>query len=172
MHNPFIGEVPFPLMGEGISLRLRTGDLVRLRSKYGSPPTAKPEFDETGKRIDYFWELLFRGVESHDPVVMVDVLKAALKTNEGRTPLLADFEDLPFSLSDAVFPLMDAISVSRWGKTVAQVEEEFREKLAAAEAAVEEGGNPLTGLGMDGTNSTASSGPDTDQGSTQTSAGS
>lgn len=172
--NPYTGEVPFPAMGDGYSLRLRTGDLTRLRGRYGHPVNQPAEYDEKGRRIDFFWTILINGCEGHDPVVMTDLLKAALKTNGGKTPVTdLDFEDLPFPLEEAEAPLMDAIFMSRWGKTVDQYAAEIRAAAEATGAAIDGAADPLMSSGTDEstTSSTASSEPDTEQASTQTTAG-
>lgn len=171
MHNQYSGEVPFPLMGEGVTLRLRTGDVARLRSKYGPPVASKPEYDADGKRIDFFWEILIGGCLSHDPVILVDLLKAALKKNGGQTPMEANWDDLPFPFEAMSEPMMDAVMLSRWGKTVEQQAQEYREQLAAAEGAMAAATGPLVGPETDETISNESSGPDTEQESAQPSAG-
>lgn len=156
MHNAMANEVPFPHVGEGAVLRFRTIDLVHLRSKYGPAANAKPEYDDRGRRIDHFWQILIVGIESHDPMVMSDLLRKGLKQSDGKTPFEMDFDDLPFPLQSIEAQLMDAVFLSRWGETVAQV----AEKLQQAQKDLED--DPLMAPEMDETSSTGSSGSPTE----------
>jgi hypothetical protein len=158
MHNPMANEVPFPLAGEGAVLRFRTGDLVRLRGKYGAPLNEPPKYDDRGRRIDFFWQVIIVGVESQDPAVVTDCLRIGLKQADGKTPLELDWEDLPFPLQAAEAELLDALFLARWGKSASQLAEDMRK--AAEEAA--ENADPLASPEMDETSSTDSSGLDTE----------
>lgn len=168
MHNPFRGETPFPLAGEGVVLRFRTGDLTRLRGKYGAPPTKKPEIGPDGKLVDHFWEILLTGIAVHDPVIMLDVLKAGLKEPGGNKPLSLDWEDLPFSFAEMEEPLQTGLMVSRWGMTPDQLAAQIRAQAEeTARLAAESGGegipeNPTTDLTGTSPTTSESSEPDTD----------
>lgn len=142
MHNPFKGETPFPLAGEGVVLRFKTGDITRLRGKYGAPPNRKPEVDDNGQLVDHFWTILLTGLASHDPVIMVDVLKAGLKKEDGKTEHKLDWDDLDFTFADMEEPLTDGLTLSRWGRTAADLAVELRAQAEAYEQAAKEGDTP------------------------------
>lgn len=155
--NSYAAEVPFPLVGEGAVLRFRTIDLARLRGKYGAPVTAKPEYDEKGNRVDFFWSILLSGVDEQDPIVVIDLLKHGLKKPGGKEPMQVDFDDLPFALDATREPLADALLLARWGKTAAVLGAEIAEAQRKLAEAAEEAMDPLKGLVTGLTNSSESS---------------
>lgn len=140
MHNPFKGETPFPLAGEGAVLRFTTGDITSLRGKYGAPPTRKPELDDRGQLVDHFWTILLTGIAAHDPIIMVDVLKAGLKEEGGKKRLNLDWNDLPFNFYEMEQPLQDGLNLSRWGMTAKELAEHLREQADEAERQMAENG--------------------------------
>lgn len=139
-------RVPFPLVGDGTAvLRYRTADLVKLEQTYGVRFT-----DEvTGKLLN----------GSHE--CLLECLRAGIKTAEGRKPYTKiDYDDLPFSLNDAMPLIFDAISSSISGRSYAEILE-ARAEADRAEA------DPLPGLEAEGS-FTESSRPDTPQASSPT----
>lgn len=152
MHNPYQGEVPFPAFGDGIVLRFKTGDLARLRGKYGPRLGEAPKFDEKGNRVDTFWQVIFAGINDIDPVVIPDLLKAGLKKPGGKDALDGiDFDDLTVPLIECCAPLIDALMLARWGKTAAE--------FAAEQEGSADDGNPQSGSETASTSSTDSSEP-------------
>lgn len=136
-------RVPFPLVGDGTAvLRYRTADLVKLEQTYGLQFTTE------------ITEKLTSG--SHQ--CLVECLRTGIKTEAGRKPFAQiDYDDLPFSIWDAVPLILDAVSSAITGRSYAEILE------ARAEADRAEP-DPLPGLEAEGS-FTESSRPDTPQAS-------
>lgn len=143
MHNPFAGETPFPLAGEGVILKFTTSDLARLHSLYGPDVRSPPTLDPVSGRISqYFWGTILGWIDVHDPVVIQNILKVGLKERNGAgklKPIQRDsdwWEELPFALSEVADAIQSGLLWSRWGMTPDQLAEKLREQAAALEGAV------------------------------------
>lgn len=116
-------KVPFPLVGEGATLRYRTGDLVTLREKYGEPVIVKSPDPETGFPVDVwetFTDRIDRLVRLNDPIAVTDCLRAGLKQSCGVKPWTGiDYNDLDFGLLEAARPIQSAIILGITGDSYA-----------------------------------------------------
>lgn len=171
-------KVPFFLAGEGAYLRYRTGDLVHLREKFGEPKPIKVR-NEMGfeqDAIETFTDRLNLLVGVTDPVAILECLKVGLKQADGRKPFQGvSFDDLPFGLTDARKPIIDALVLGVTGKDYATLlaEQKEREAIEERNARLREKGaifdgdedpDPQETL-MDSTSSSEPSGSDTKPGS-------
>jgi hypothetical protein len=159
MHNPFAGETPFPIAGEGVVLKFRSSDIARLHSVYGPDTRKPPEVDPLTKLpVQTFWTTILGHLSVHDPNVVETVLRVGLKErdDDGKLkPIKRDndwWEDLPFSFADGADQLSEALFWSRWGMTSVQYSELLREqaerdRLAALEGAVESDPTLANGTG-------------------------
>jgi hypothetical protein len=134
-------KVPFPLAGEGATLRYRTMDLVGLREKFGEPKivTVKTKnelgFENEIEVYETFTDRLDQLVRLNDPVAIVACLRAGLKEEDGTKPFQRiSLDDLPFGLKDAVRPIQDALVLGITGESYAVL----LRKQAAADAEARE----------------------------------
>ncbi|CAM5769787.1 hypothetical protein [Bosea minatitlanensis] len=119
----FNNAVPFPEAGEGVVLRFRTIDLIKLEEKYG----------------ESFTEVISRLLSANSSACMVECLKHGLKKEDGRTPFgRLDFNDLPFSIVEARESIFDAITCAITGQSFAA--------LLDARARIVEGDQPADPL--------------------------
>lgn len=144
-HNPFAGETPFPIAGEGVLLKFTTRDIATLHGKYGPDVRKPPEFDPiTGRVQNTFWQTIIGWVSVHDPVVLTDVLKVGLKEpgpNGRLSPIKRDqewWDTPPFRWADIAETIEFGLMWSRWGETPDQLAERLRKQIEEADA---KGGN-------------------------------
>lgn len=124
--NPLRGEVAFPLFDDkpgfesiepGTVLRYRTGDLVQLRQVLGENYKAR----------------IVMLLDEQDPVAIIECLKKGLKKAGGDKVLTLggkDWEDLPFTLSEAVPLIDDALCFAWSGRPASEIRAEIAEKQA------------------------------------------
>ena len=166
-HNPFAGETPFPVAGEGVVLRFSASDLAYLHSVYGPDTRKPPEVDAMGRPIQTFWTTISGWLSLHDPVVVQTVLRYGLKerNKSGKlVPLRRDddwWEYPPFAYSDISDQLKSALIWSRWGETPEDLAKRLREQIAAQQRAAADGGDedPTMRMPESPTSSSSSSKP-------------
>lgn len=127
-------KVPFPLAGEGAHLRYRTIDYVDLRKKYGEAKIVERRAPGTGfpeEVWETFTHRIDDGLGNFDPIVILDCLKAGLKTEDGRTPWSEiDWNDLSFPLTATVPAIRNAMVLAVTNEPYAKLLAKQREAEA------------------------------------------
>jgi hypothetical protein len=144
-HNPFAGETPFPIAGEGVVLKFSASDIARLHAVYGPDTRKPPDLDGRGNPIQTFWTTISGWLSLHDPVVVHTVLKYGLKERNAAGKLVPIHRDEewweypPFAYSEIADQLEAALIWSRWGETPESLAERLREQVEAQRLAALEG---------------------------------
>lgn len=103
--------VPFPPAGEGVALRLTFPDLVAVEKEVLAGRVGMTD----GERRQFGGQALFNRIVGFDVISITAVLRHGLRNADG-TRWEGDVAELDVPLSEVVPPILDAVSLSFFGK--------------------------------------------------------